>query len=350
MRAAMLLPLAFDHDRVLATAVARIRGKLDYAPIGFELLPETFTLRDLRLVHEAILGHPLNKDSFRRKVLDRGLVVATGERLEGVGHRPPELYRFARPAAEPAAVTGFDPSALLPLVEPLAVLTGIACVALTVRERISNWPVGILSSALFLVLFLSAGLYADSMLQVVYVVLGFYGWWHWLTGGPHGNDLPVTTASPRLRAGARPGRRRRHARVRRLPRWRDGLDGPLPRCRDDRALARRDPTAHSQAHRELAGLDLRGEPAVHRALPLQGPRHDGGTPARLHRALGRRLGRLAAVDGGACDRDPGPGRHGCSRPSRWRPTDDTLCVNPRRRRRAVRASSRRRAAPCRAGS
>jgi nicotinamide mononucleotide transporter len=68
-----------------------------------------------------------------------------------------------------------------------------------VRERISNWPVGILSSALFLVLFLSAGLYADSMLQVVYAVLGFYGWWHWLTGGPHRNDLPVTTASPRLR-------------------------------------------------------------------------------------------------------------------------------------------------------
>ena len=96
-----VLPLAFDHDRVLATAVARIRGKLDYAPIGFELLPETFTLRDLRLVHEAILGHPLNKDSFRRKVLDRGLVVATGERLEGVGHRPPELYRFVRPAGEP---------------------------------------------------------------------------------------------------------------------------------------------------------------------------------------------------------------------------------------------------------
>ena len=97
-----VLPLAFDHARILSTAVERIRGKLDYAPIGFELLPETFTLRDLRLVHEAILGHPLNKDSFRRKVLDRGLVEATGERLEGVGHRPPELYRFAR-AAGPGA-------------------------------------------------------------------------------------------------------------------------------------------------------------------------------------------------------------------------------------------------------
>ena len=94
---------------------------------------------------------------------------------------------------------GSDTSALLPLVEPLAVLTGIASVALTVRQRISNWPIGILSSGLFLVLFLSAGLYADSLLQVVYVVLGFYGWWHWLTGGPHRNDLPVTMASPRLR-------------------------------------------------------------------------------------------------------------------------------------------------------
>ena len=100
-----VLPLAFDHDRVLATAVARIRGKLDYAAIGFELLPEMFTLRDLRLVHEAILGRPLNKDSFRRKVLDRGLVVATGERLEGVGHRPPELYRFARPTGHRARLS-----------------------------------------------------------------------------------------------------------------------------------------------------------------------------------------------------------------------------------------------------
>jgi 8-oxo-dGTP diphosphatase len=88
------LPLAFDHAAILGMAVKRIRGKLDYAPIGFELLPSTFSLRDLRLVHEAILGRPLNKDSFRRRILDRGLVVATGERATDVGHRPPELYRF----------------------------------------------------------------------------------------------------------------------------------------------------------------------------------------------------------------------------------------------------------------
>lgn len=90
------LELAFDHDRLLAVAADRIRGKLDDAPIGFELLPEAFTLLELRRVHEAILGHPLNKDSFRRKVIDRGLVEDTGELARGLGHRPAALYRFAR--------------------------------------------------------------------------------------------------------------------------------------------------------------------------------------------------------------------------------------------------------------
>ena len=89
------LALAFDHADILGMAVKRIRGKLEYAPIGFELLPPRFSLRALRLVHEAILGRALNKDSFRRRVLDRGLVVPTGQRDTAVGHRPPELYRFA---------------------------------------------------------------------------------------------------------------------------------------------------------------------------------------------------------------------------------------------------------------
>lgn len=94
------LPLAFDHARILAAAIERIRGKAGYVPIGFELLPETFTLLELRRVHEAILGHALNKDSFRRTVLTRGLVSPTGERATDRGHRPPELYRFAHPRTE----------------------------------------------------------------------------------------------------------------------------------------------------------------------------------------------------------------------------------------------------------
>jgi 8-oxo-dGTP diphosphatase len=89
------LEIAFDHADILATAVRRVRGKLDDAPIGFELLPRDFSLRELRLVHEAILGRSLNKDSFRRRIVDQGLVIPTGRHAAGLGHRPPELYRFA---------------------------------------------------------------------------------------------------------------------------------------------------------------------------------------------------------------------------------------------------------------
>jgi 8-oxo-dGTP diphosphatase len=98
------LVLAFDHAEVIGAAVRRIRGKLAYAPIGFELLPEVFTLRDLRLIHEAILKRPLNKDSFRKHVIERGLVAATGTHAEGLGHRPPELFRFATATRRPSPV------------------------------------------------------------------------------------------------------------------------------------------------------------------------------------------------------------------------------------------------------
>ncbi len=91
--------LAFDHAHILGTAVKRIRGKLDYTPIGFQLLPPTFTLRRLQDVHETILGRGLNKDSFRRRMLASGLLEATGEREREVGHRPAELYRFTKRAA-----------------------------------------------------------------------------------------------------------------------------------------------------------------------------------------------------------------------------------------------------------
>jgi 8-oxo-dGTP diphosphatase len=91
--------LAFDHADILGMAVKRIRGKLDYTTIGFQLLPTAFTLLELQRVHETVLGRPLNKDSFRRKLLASGQIEATGESERDVDHRPAERYRFVRRSA-----------------------------------------------------------------------------------------------------------------------------------------------------------------------------------------------------------------------------------------------------------
>ncbi len=91
--------MGFDHEDIIGMAVKRIRGKLGYTPIGFQLLPTSFTLRQLQEVHETVLGRPLNKDSFRRRMLASGLLEATGDRERGVGHRPAELYRILRRSA-----------------------------------------------------------------------------------------------------------------------------------------------------------------------------------------------------------------------------------------------------------
>lgn len=91
------LPVAFDHADMVGMVVQRLRGKIDYAPVGFELLPDRFTLLELQGVHEAVLGTPINKDSFRRRMLASGLLVGTGRRQRGVGHRPAELFRFRPP-------------------------------------------------------------------------------------------------------------------------------------------------------------------------------------------------------------------------------------------------------------
>jgi 8-oxo-dGTP diphosphatase len=87
------LPVAFDHDLIVGTTVKRLRGKLNYAPIGYELLPNEFTLYDLQRIHETILGVSLNKDSFRRRMLASGELAPTGNRQTEVGHRPAALYR-----------------------------------------------------------------------------------------------------------------------------------------------------------------------------------------------------------------------------------------------------------------
>ena len=89
-------PAAFDHRRILASALGRLRGKLTYRPVVFELLPPTFTLLQLQRVVEALAGVGLHKQNFRRLVEGAGLVEGTGERLAETGGRPAELVRFRR--------------------------------------------------------------------------------------------------------------------------------------------------------------------------------------------------------------------------------------------------------------
>lgn len=87
--------MAFDHRRVAATALSRLRGKLTYRPVVFELLPETFTLSHLRRTVEALAGDRLHPQNFRRLVERGGLVEGTGTMVT-TGGRPAELFRFRR--------------------------------------------------------------------------------------------------------------------------------------------------------------------------------------------------------------------------------------------------------------
>ncbi len=89
-------PMAFDHRRILATALGRLRGKLKYRPVVFELLPPEFTLYELQRTVEAISGTLLHKQNFRRLVEQGGLVEATGNVSTATGGRPARLYRFRR--------------------------------------------------------------------------------------------------------------------------------------------------------------------------------------------------------------------------------------------------------------
>lgn len=89
-------PMALDSRRVLATALGRLRGKLRYRPVVFELVPGCFTLLHLQRVVEALSGVRLHKQNFRRLVRAGKLVEATGRRERGGPGRPAELFRFRR--------------------------------------------------------------------------------------------------------------------------------------------------------------------------------------------------------------------------------------------------------------
>jgi hypothetical protein len=87
-----------DHRRILATAIGRLRGKLKYRPVVFELMPDSFTLLELQKVVESILGLSLHKQNFRRSLDRSSLVVGLGHTTQATGGRPAELFRFRREA------------------------------------------------------------------------------------------------------------------------------------------------------------------------------------------------------------------------------------------------------------
>ena len=89
-------PMRFDHRRILGTAIARLRAKLKYRPVVFELMPEEFTLTELQRTVEAISGRHLHKQNFRRLVESTALVEPTGETSTATGGRPAALFRFRR--------------------------------------------------------------------------------------------------------------------------------------------------------------------------------------------------------------------------------------------------------------
>jgi ADP-ribose pyrophosphatase YjhB (NUDIX family) len=100
--------LAFDHDGILAVAHERLKGKVRYQPIGFELLPHKFTLSELQRLYETILEQPLDKRNFRKKILAMGLLVELSERQEGVAHRAARLYRFDKRRYQELVKRGFN--------------------------------------------------------------------------------------------------------------------------------------------------------------------------------------------------------------------------------------------------
>ena len=99
-------PMQFDHRRILATAIARLRAKLKYRPVIFELMPADFTLTELQRTVEAISGRHLHKQNFRRLVETAALVEPTGEMSTTTGGRPAARFRFRREVVQERPAPG----------------------------------------------------------------------------------------------------------------------------------------------------------------------------------------------------------------------------------------------------
>lgn len=99
-------PMVLDHRRILATGIARLRAKIKYHPVVFELMPDTFTLLQLQRCIEALAGRLLYKQNFRRLIEQQDLVEETGDMSQGTGGRPAKLFRFRRAVFAQRALTG----------------------------------------------------------------------------------------------------------------------------------------------------------------------------------------------------------------------------------------------------
>ncbi|WP_088243318.1 NUDIX hydrolase [Calothrix rhizosoleniae] len=103
-----LPPLAFDHGQIVQIAIARLQGKVKYEPIGFELLPQKFTLSQLQKLYETVLGQALDKRNFRKKILRMDLLVELDEMQTGVAHRAARLYQFDEQKYQQLREKGFN--------------------------------------------------------------------------------------------------------------------------------------------------------------------------------------------------------------------------------------------------
>jgi 8-oxo-dGTP diphosphatase len=88
--------LAFDHGKILDYAVWRLRNKIEWTTVGYELLPKKFTLSELQRVYEIILQRPVDKRNFRKKIMAQGQIVELNETRSDVAHRPARLYSFSK--------------------------------------------------------------------------------------------------------------------------------------------------------------------------------------------------------------------------------------------------------------
>ena len=100
--------LSFDHGEIMAYALRRLRYKLEYSAVGFELLPEAFTLSEIQRVYEIILGEKLDKRNFRRRILQAGIIEPIPERRAGE-RRPAQLYRYREDAVAEVKVRRLFP-------------------------------------------------------------------------------------------------------------------------------------------------------------------------------------------------------------------------------------------------